>query len=253
MLLQNLQKIEAIDYLIITCLLAVFISSVVATLLFTIKLKGKIPKMRNYLLGIICFLGFYAANRVMIFFYELTFDPFVWRLEVDAINALLLSDPDLLLRYDVIWRISTILSQVGLLVFLVEFELQILDKKTKFVFSILLAITATFSVIRGSGISAGGEVDFWRLFFYLGTLPAIAVPLCYFYLAIKATGTARKRAIGAGIGFLILFIGITFNSAGGKSLFTSIVGNISGLQLSYVLYGVLAPIGIVIYLLSIRV
>jgi hypothetical protein len=151
-------------------------------------------------------------------------------------------------RYDVIWRVSTAIGSIGLLIFLIGFESQILEKKTFFILSIIQGVTLTLSLILGA---AGDRVDIGKIVLYIGLAPALVVPFIYFGLAVKGFGAARTRALGAGFGFLLFYLGIAVNSSFGKTIF-NYIWDLEGMQFSYIIYAVLIAVGILIYMRSIR-
>jgi len=172
----------------------------------------------------------------------------MWTIALEDYNNMMVPGSDKFIRYDIIWRISTAIGSIGLLIFLIEFESKILEKKSKFILSIIQGVTLTFSLILGA---QADRMTAGRYILYFGLIPALTVPLLYFYIGIKTSGDARKRAIGAGFGFLIFYIGVAANSSGGKSVFNFLAG-LSGLQFSYILYGIFISIGLIIYIKSIR-
>lgn len=254
MIIQDFHNLTPIDIIIIICWLAVIALLAIAGILYLIKAliktkeKDKSKRIKNYLFGIGTFFLLYSVNRFIFFLHELFFDPFMWSLTVDQYARIMMENKVKFIRYDIIWRISTGIGSYGLLAFLYQFEKQILEKRTHFVFSIIQGVTATFSIIFGA---ASDYLTLGRVILYLGLLPVLAIPFLYFYLGMKASGNTRIRAIGAGFGFLIFYIGVACNSSAGKTLFTRLWG-LSGLQFSYILYGLFVTLGLIIYIKSIQ-
>ncbi len=241
-------KIELIDVIIIFCMVIVIIAMFLAGLIFYKESKGKSENYRKYLLGISLFLLLYGINRCIFFLHELFFDPFMWSMPLDEYIYQMESTEWRFIRYDIIWRISTSIGSIGLFIFLYVFELQILEKRTHFILSLIQLFSLASSVILGA---ASDKLTVGRIILYFGLLPALAVPFIYIYLGIKASGPTRKRAIGAGIGFLIWYVGISANSSAGKNLGFGYWG-LSGLQLMYILYAILNILGLYIYIKSIK-
>ena len=80
---------------------------------------------------------------------------------------------------------------IGLLVFLIAFERNILEKKTHYIFSIWHAVTATISIFIG-GLRSPEDIAIIKLILYMGYLPGFAVSILYFYQAISC-GIKKKE------------------------------------------------------------
>ena len=211
------QTLQFIDIIIILCWLVVICSLAIAGLLFIfIKSKDKPKSFKSYLIAIGIFFILYSINRLIFFMHELFFDPMMWTISLEDYNNMMVPGSDKFIRYDIIWRISTAIGSIGLLIFLIQFESKILEKKSKFILSIIQGVTLILSLILGAHAD---QMTVGRYILYFGLIPALTVPLLYFYIGIKTSGDARKRAIGAGFGFLIFYIGVAANSSGGKSVF----------------------------------
>ena len=237
-----------IDTIIIVSWLVVISLIAIAGFYFLKTSKGKQDPIKIYLLTIGIFFTLYSINRVIFFLNELLFDPVMWSMTLEEYSALMVPGSIRVQNYDILWRISTAIGSTGLLIFLIGFESKILEKKTYFIFSIIQGVTLVLSLILGA---SGDKLTLGRVILYLGLLPALTVPIIYFILGVKGVGAARKRAIGAGIGFLIYYIGISANSSAGKSVFNYLWG-LPGLQLSYIVYAILIAIGLIIYIRSIK-
>lgn len=249
MILRTFSDIESIDYVIILMMIEVAALFFMLGLLFLYKSRDKSSKIKIYVIGVGLFLILYGVNRVIFFFNELLFDDFLWSITTGDFTAALEADSLKAFNYDIIWRISTGIGSGGLLVFLLVFESQILEKKTYFILSIIQGITLVVSLILGA---SADRMTLGRYILYIGLAPALAVPFCYFYLGVKANGVARRRAISAGLGFLIFYIGIAINSSAGKSVFLWLFSGITGLYFAYVMYAILINCGLLIYMRSIQ-
>ncbi|MHA1490292.1 MAG: hypothetical protein ACTSRI_11635 [Promethearchaeota archaeon] len=252
MIFQNLSNILPMDIIIIICWLVVIISFVILSIFLIYKSKGKPKRIKYYLLVISIFFILYCVNRLIFFVHELTFEPnFVWSYTIAELNNVYESNPSLSENYSLYWRFATSVGSIGLLFFLIGLESHMLEKKSKFLLSIFQAIISTFSIM--CGVSKGDELTIAKILLYIAILPALAVPFIYFYFAAKSKGAVRKRALGAGFGFLIFYIGIAINSSAGKNLFQFFyLVNINGILFSYILYGILVPVGLIIYAKSIK-
>ena len=159
------QGLSSIDMIIILCWLTVIAALIIAGILLIKKSKDKQDRIRIYLLAAGIFFLCYSINRIIFFIHELIFDPFIWTLPMEKYNEIMLGDSFRFSRYDIIWRISTAFGTYGLLIFLIAFESQILEKKTKFIFSIIQGVTATLSIILGA---AGDVITLGRIILYIG-------------------------------------------------------------------------------------
>ncbi len=249
MILRSFNNIELIDYLIIFILIEVIFIFFYLGFLFLKKAKDKQERIKIYLLCIAFFLILYGIDRIIFFLHEFLFENFVWSISPMDFSETLKNDSEKAFIYDIVWRIGTSIGSAGLLIFLLGFESKILEKKTKFIFSIIQCTTLVLSLIFGT---TADEITIGRLILYFGLLPALAIPICYFYLGGKAKGIARKRAIGAGLGFLIFYLGVAVNSTAGKTIFYFILGGMTGVYLSYIIYCVFVNLGLIIYMKSIQ-
>ena len=249
MIFQNLSNITPPDLIIMVIMVVVIIAFYFSGIFLIIKAKGKPERLRKYLFGISIFFILFGTGRVIMTLFEFFFDPFVWNIDINEFDAIFVANPDLFIIHDIVWRFTTTFGSLGLVFFIFQLENYILEKKTKFIFSILQVITVIPAVLFGTaGKDAIGPVI---IILYIGNFLVIVVPFFYFYLAIKSTGITRKRAISAGIGMLIFFAGIVFNSSLGKGLFNNPFG-IPGLHFSYYLFGILVCLGLAIYLKSLQ-
>ncbi|MHA1436940.1 MAG: hypothetical protein ACTSPD_05145 [Promethearchaeota archaeon] len=243
-----LQTLTYIDIVIITLWILVVAVLASAGVLFIKKAKEKSKRIKIYLIAIGIFFILYSINRFIFFLHEFLFDPPMWTISLEDYNKIMVPDNPKFERYNIIWRVATAIGSIGLLIFLIGFESQILEKKSYFILSIIQGITLTLSLIIGP---AADRLTYGRYILYFGLLPALAVPFLYFYLAYKASGNTRKRAIGAGLGFLIFYLGVAANSSAGKSVLY-FLWQLPGLQLSYLIYGILCTIGLITYFKSIQ-
>ncbi len=249
MILQNLSNIETIDYLIICCYSAVIAAFMISGIILVIRLKDKQKQIRNYLLGIALFFILYGIARIIMFLFELTFDPFVWRIDVNEFDKIFAEHPEIDARHEIVWRASTGIGTLGVVILMYQLELRILEKRTKFIFTILQIVSVIPALILG--VEGKDEITVVRIILYAGNVLLLFIPLFYLYYAFKTTGETRKRAIGATMGIFILFFGVLFNSSIGKTLFNTTFG-IQGLYITYYLFAICVVIGIVIYMKSIK-
>lgn len=249
MINQNLTSITIIDILIVLCHLTVILSFLLSGIYLFFKLKNKPKAQRDYLLGVSLFFILYGTARMIMFLFELTFEPFVWQIPVDKFNQIFRNNPELEIQHDIMWRLTTGIGGLGLVIIIYQLEKTILEMKTKYLFTIITIITIIPSLLLG--VSGKDEITWVRIVLYTGNFIAVAIPLFYFYYAFKTQGETRKRALGAALGVFILFIGIVFNSSVGKTVLNTSYG-LPGLYLSYYLYALFVTIGIVIYMRSIK-
>ena len=237
--------IETIDVIIIISYSIICVIFLLTGIGFLLKAKDKPVQVRNYLLGIGLFFFLYGISRVLVFLFELTFEiDFIWNLSAADFERIFAERPDLELRHDIVWRLSTAIGTTGLVFLMYQLEVIIMKKKTKFLFTILTVVTVIPALILG--VAGKDEVSIVRIILYAGNLLVIVIPLFYLYLAVKTSGTPRKRAIGAAFGMLLTFLGVVFNSSVGKTLFADQV------YITYVLYGICSTLGIIIYWKSIQ-
>jgi cell division protein FtsW (lipid II flippase) len=183
------------------------------------------------------------------FFFELTFDPFVWRIHVDDFDGYFITNPDLLASYDFIWRFKNGLSISGVIFLLYQLEKRILEKKTKYLLTLIQIITVVPALLFG--VSSKDAITWIKILLYFGNAWSISIFFIYLYYAGKTTGETRKRAIGAAIGMLFIFGAIVANSSFGKTHYDYTYG-IEGLYFTYYLFAILASSGILIYMKSIK-
>ena len=249
MLFQNLSSMEFLDIIIILCHVLVIFAFMVSGVILFIKLRDKRAEIKNYLLGIGLFLFLYGFGHFFMFLYELTFDPFVWRIDINAFTTIYEKNPELLLMYDIAWRLKTAFATTGVIFLFYQLEKMILNKRTKFIFTIIQTATLIPALIFG--ISTKEDITIIRILIYIGNSLAIVIPFIYLYYAKKTTGDTRKRAIGAMIGMLLLYMGILINGSIGKSFFFALHG-MDGLYFTYYMFAIFTIIGIFIYMKSIK-
>ena len=87
---------------------------------------------------------------------------------------------------------------------------------------------------------------------YAASFTALAVPIIYAYLGIKSSGDARKRAIGAAIGFMVFYLGVVFNTQVGEMILELFIDESLSSTYSDMVYACLITTGLLIYYLSIK-
>lgn len=101
------------------------------------------------------------------------------------------------------------------------------------------------------GASEAVNITVGKVILYLSAIPALFVPFIYWHFARLSSGEVRIRNTFAGIGYIIFYIGIAASSSGFKN-FLELFFNTDGVRLAYILYGVLVPVGLIIYLKAIK-
>ncbi len=250
--------IEFLDWVVIFFYSAVCIIFLLIGIIFLLKSRDKQKNIRNYLLGIGIFFLLYGISRAMMFLFEATFpivansltggiiEPnFIWNLNSAEVNLIFETYAEINLYHELIWRVTTALGTGGLIFLLYELEIHILEKRSKFLFTIIETISVLPALIIGLAGTQKDEVAWVRIILYVGNVIMIVVPLIYFWLGAKTSGDTRKRAIGAGISMLIMFFGVVFNSSIGKTLFP-------GLFFPYIMYGIFVIIGTIAFMKTIQ-
>jgi hypothetical protein len=95
--------------------------------------------------------------------------------------------------------------------------------------------------------ASSSEVNIGKILLYLSSFTALTIPIIYFYIGIKTSGETRTRSMGAGVGFLIAFIGIIINTFLGRSIARFLLGVFWGNIIANILYGGLVVIGLTVY------
>jgi len=245
-----MKELTIMDGIIIFSYSIVCICLFIASGFLFFKSRGKSKKVRNYLLAIALFFLLFGISRTTMFIFELTFpEDFVWNISVHDFDSIFQKNPEIAVRHDIVWRFTTGIGAFGVAILMFVLERQILEKKTKYVLTIITLITVIPALILG--VEGKDEVGFVRIVLYIGNFLMVAIPLIYLYLGIKTSGDTRMRALGAMTGMIILFTGIVFNSSFGKTQLEGLYG-IPGLQITYILYGLCTAIGIFVYLKSIQ-
>ncbi|MHA1310122.1 MAG: hypothetical protein ACTSQO_04255 [Candidatus Helarchaeota archaeon] len=150
--------------------------------------KDKINEQKGMDLGLGFFFIFYAICRISFIISDY------------AENILL---DNILMEY--MWRLATLFGLMGLTIMTFVIEFYILEKKTKFIFSIIGVITIIISVVGGSEIG--------RIAILYGPVAmGFIIIILYSYIAIKSSGYVRKRSLQALIGILLFYSGITIDS-----------------------------------------
>ncbi len=233
-----------IDITIMISYAVVCASFLFAGVNFLLKSRGKAERIRNYLIGIGLFMLLYGVGKVIVFVFELTFETdYIWNITATEFEVLFAARPDLEIYHEFIWRLTTGIGTAGLVIFIYELEILVMEKKTKFVFTILAIVTVIPALVLGT--SGKDALDWVRIVLYIGNFLVVFVPIFYLYLAFRTTGDTRKRAIGAAIGMLITFAGVIMNSSIGKSLTSQIV-------VTYLAFGICVLVGVIVYSKSIR-
>lgn len=201
-------------------------------LLFLIKRKDKSDKERIYLLGISIFFLLYAISRI-------------------ADLTIILSNEyqEYEIRNIPIDIFVSITGALALLALILSLEYAVLNKKTKFIFSIVETVFIIFALIFSP---TEGRISVGRIFIYLASAPAIIIPIIYFYIGYQTSGETKIRAIGAGIGFIIAFLGIVINTLAGKMILILVLDNLTAEYVKTILFGILVPLGLVIYYRSVK-
>ena len=252
-------SIELMDWIVMVSYSIVVITFFSIGIIFIRKSKDKPNMIKKYILGIGIFFILYGISRITMFTFEWSFpivantmssgalDPgFIWNYSSDEIAAIFLTYQNINIYHDIIWRSTTGLGTIGLALLMFRLEQHILQKKAKFIFTIIEILSVIHALIVGVAESGKDEVTFVRLILYIGNAMMIVMPLIYLYLAFKTSGDTRKNALLATSGILIMFMGIIFNSSIGKSIFAGQV------MVQYMLFGVFVLFGSIIYLRAIK-
>ena len=245
------QPLDAIDVIIIAAHLSAILSLILASLYFLIKSRGKASREKIYMVGIALFFIMNASARFMMFYSELQMDPFVWRLTTYESNRILEANSQLYNLYQILYYISSAIAAFAVTILLFVLEREILEGKTKYIITLIQIILAILSLILGA--SPVAELTIGKILLYAGSFSALAVPLIYFYFAYKTTGETRIHSAGAGIGMIVLFLGIVADTFFVKTLFQDVAGlGVLGVWIAYILHGIFLPIGLIIYVKSIK-
>ena len=220
-----IEFVDVLSQIIAICIFTIF------GLLFLLKSRDKPVNIRNYILGIVAFLLLYAISRVP-----------------DLLGAIPQASVIVESLGVTRWYIGAIASAIGLTILLFVLEKYILEKKTKYI----LTITQFGLFILGLLLGAGGTgVGVGKTLVYVSSFIALIIPIIYFQIGFKTTGETRKRSIGAGLGFFILYVGIVAKSQFVEDLFRGFWGDL-GILLVYIFYCTFVLIGLVIYYISIK-
>ncbi|MHA1150107.1 MAG: hypothetical protein ACTSR8_17880 [Promethearchaeota archaeon] len=244
-----MSNIELIDYVIIVCHLIVISTVIIAGIFFLKKMKDKSKDTKHYLLGISFFFICYGIAQGIMAIFEITFNPFIWRIHIDDFVEIFKNNPDLALRYEITWRLQQAISSIGIILLIYQLERRILEKKTKYIFTSIKAFTTFIAVSFGTGQK--DQIGMVTIINYLGSALVIIIPLFYIYLAIKTSGETRQRALVTALGLFILFFGVVFNSSIGKRIFTAVWG-MDGLLYTYYLFAACVLIGTLVYIKTLQ-
>jgi len=250
MILQNFSNLQPSDVIIIIFQVLAVVSLFITGVLFFLKARNKSETVKYYLWGIVTFVVCYGIVRLIMLLLELSVQPFPWQMSIEQANQLLANNPVLNERFMFVWYIQSILGAFGLFIFLFQLETYILEKKTKYLLSLS---QLTFSIL---GLIVGAtqitEITIGKIILYISfIIPAAFVPIIYFHFALITSGSTRARASGAGWGYLIFYAGIASTSQGLKEILESWLGQ-PGIWLSYIMYGTLVAIGLIIFQLSVK-
>ncbi len=149
--------------------------------------KSDVPSQKNMFLGIGLFFGLYSLTRA--------FFIIGWYLTFDESSQL----------YDIFWRIATIIGMIGFTFLIFVLERYPLERRTKYIGTILGCIALILSLALGS------EMGLLVLAVSLPILGVLILAL-YGYLAKITEGTIRRRAILDFLGILIILLGIMFDT-----------------------------------------
>jgi hypothetical protein len=244
-------RIEFMDLIVILFHSLAFFTLLFCGIVFISKSRGKVKEYRQYLLGMGIFFLLYGISRIVMFSFEMLFPiDFVWNLSASDFRLIFANNPDIVFVHEIIWRITSLIGNVGLILLMYIVERHILEKKLKYIPTIFMIFSAIPALILGAG-QQKDELSIFRIVMYIGNFLLILVPLMYLYLGLKTSGRTKKRAISATIGMTTMFAGVTINSSMGKTVFESL-GGIDGLKISYILYGTFVAIGVLITLNSVR-
>ena len=238
-----------IDFLIISTFLITFACCIVIGCLFFLKAKNKQPSERNYILAIGLFIILFGISRFIKFYFEITLQPmFMWHMTLDEFNSLLDTNPHLELYYDVIWRLYISIRSVGVILLLFELEKLILEKKTKYSFTVIKIITLIPVLIYGYNIN---ETIVFRIIMLVGDFLFLILPAIYLYFSYKTTGQTRRNAFTASASLLLIFIGLAFQSTFMIILAEEFFG-LFGLHLTHLFFSMFVTVGVLLYYKSIN-
>jgi len=232
MILQS--ETEILNNIHIIAFLVVIATFLIIAVLFSLKMKRKPKNIKNYIRGIVIFMIFYAISR-MAEVSKMLFSIFIGTI-----------DPTIA---DILWYMGAIFGAVALFVLLLVLERYILERKTKFILSILTISLLILAILLDP---QAGATSPGKILLYLSSAPALSIPIIYFYIGYKTSGDTRRRSIMAGIGFMIAFLGIIVDTALGNLIFDSLLGNFMGGVLTYITFMICVPVGLLIYYRSIQ-
>lgn len=216
----SIQDFKVNSIILVIIVLSVFI------ILFYLKSRGKDRTSQNYLYGIILFLVVYILSRFGEIFRIFVSSEFLWYME----------------------NLVGIIS-IMLLIFIVE--LYVLEKKSKFILTLIqlifliLAIIFRYFDVPFMGLTLGT----WAL--YGSSAPALFIPAVYFFFAGKTSGETRKKALWAGIGFILFFLGIVIKTQFGEALFGLVMVDFAA-YFTHIIYVICVSVGMTIYYISIK-
>ena len=238
-----------VDLLIISTFLITFSCCVIIGCLFFFKAKSRTPSDRNYLLAIGLFILLFGISRFIKFYFEITIQPtFMWNMTLDEFTSLLDANPGIELYYDVIWRLYISVRSVGVILLLFELEKLILEKKTKYVFTIIKIITLIPVLIYGYNIN---ETIIFRIIMLVGDFLFLVLPAIYVYFSYKTTWKTRRNAFTAGISLFLIFVGLACQSTFMIIIAEGLFG-LFGVHLTHIFFSVFVTIGVLLYNFSIK-
>ena len=133
-------SIELIDWIVIISYSAVIITFFTIGIIFIRNSKERIEIIKKYLLGIGIFFILYGIARSIVFIFELSFPivasemssgvietGFIWNLNSNEINAIFLTFQNINIYHDIIWRFTSGLGTIGLVILIFKLEKHILQ------------------------------------------------------------------------------------------------------------------------------
>ena len=184
--------------------------------------SSELPSQKNTFRGLGLFLGFYAGTRILFLL--------GWYLTYDEASAL----------YEIFWRAAAIVGMVGFIILMIVLETYPLNKRTKYIGTIIGCVLLVISMVWGSGIGS------LALAFGLPFM-AFYVLAVYLYLVVVGEGEIRNRALQNFLGILILLFGIIFDTNISRDIFNSFAPALAAF-LQEVLAPVLVIVGIIIFI-----
>jgi hypothetical protein len=149
---------------------------------------------------------------------------------------------------DYLWYLGAIPGSIGVTVLIFVLELYILEKKTKFIITIVQFSLLILGLLLGANAT---DLGVGKILIYVSSFTALIIPIIYFQFGYKTTGETRKRSISAGLGFFIIYVGIVCRTQLVENIFSGFWGD-PGIFLLYILFPSFILIGLIIYYISIK-